>query len=218
MWFDLHTHSIELQPHLCAIYNCSLPEQAVPLHDDSIHPCSLSVHPWHLTPTNAVAQLAWLKEAIHNPKVVAIGEVGLDKLQGADFRFQQEVFRAIISIAEEVQLPLIIHQVKAMNELIALHKEYRPTTPWILHGFRGKKELAISALKQGFYLSYGMHYQIESVRNTPIHRLFLETDTSNIAIEALYQEVAKVRNCSVEELRKGVMQNSASLFRGIEIR
>ncbi|MGL5272863.1 MAG: TatD family hydrolase, partial [Phocaeicola sp.] len=138
---------------------------------------------------------------------------GLDKLRGADFLFQQQAFKEIAQLAESVQLPLILHQVKAINELIALHRALRPTTPWILHGFRGKKELALSALKQGFFLSYGVHYHADALQATPIDRLFLETDTASVAIEALYKEAAKLRNCSIEELREGVMQNAYSIFK-----
>lgn len=177
-----------------------------------LHHCSASLHPWYLTPTNAAKQLAWLKQMVHTPHVVAIGEVGLDKLRGPDFEFQQEIFCKIIEIAESAQLPVIIHQVKAMNELVLLHKKLRPTTPWILHGFRGKKELALSALQQGFYLSYGKYYQPEALKNTPIHRLFLETDTADIAIQTLYDEAAKLRNCSVDELCMQLLENSAFVF------
>ena len=213
MWFDLHTHNPLHRNDVATIYNaaCSAIEAVEEI--SSLQLCSASLHPWFITPQNLSEQLNWLASTIKQPNVVAIGEVGLDKLRGADFLFQQQAFKEIAQLAESVQLPLILHQVKAVNELIALHRALRPTTPWILHGFRGKRELALSALKQGFFLSYGVHYHADALQATPIDRLFLETDTASVAIEALYKEAAKLRNCSIEELREGVMQNAYSIFK-----
>ncbi|MGL5957318.1 MAG: TatD family hydrolase, partial [Phocaeicola sp.] len=157
-------------------------------------------------------QLIWLQSVVQKSPIIAIGEVGLDKLRGAPFSIQQDLFREIVQIAETAQLPLIIHQVKAMNELMALRKELNPTTPWILHGFRGKKELALSALKQGFYLSFGVYYHAEALQATPTNRLFLETDTADVAIETLYQQAAALRNCPVEELKVAILNNAYSLL------
>ncbi|MGL4520094.1 MAG: TatD family hydrolase [Phocaeicola sp.] len=214
MWFDLHTHGLHPLEGVLAIHNCS--SQELLADDDielrSLQFCSVSLHPWSITPENVSDQLAWLQSVVHLPQVVAIGEIGLDKLRGASFFFQQEVLREIIGVAEKAQLPLILHQVKSCNELIALKKELRPTTPWILHGFRGKRALALSLLKQGFYLSYGLHYDAEALKATPLNRLFLESDTASLPIQQLYERAAQLRDCAVGELREGVLRNALLLF------
>ncbi|MGL4851772.1 MAG: TatD family hydrolase [Phocaeicola sp.] len=243
MWFDLHTHSQAVNEGVVAICNHSFSDACsalanenlsmasfsgmspnhssfnssgracLPLENNSFLPCSASLHPWDITPQNLSTQLGWLRTVIQHDSVVAIGEVGLDKLRGADFSLQLDLFREIVEIAESAQLPLIIHHVKAMNELIVLHKVLHPTTPWILHGFRGKKALALSALQQGFYLSFGQYYHPEALQVTPSDRLFLETDNAPIAIEALYRQAAALRNCSVESLKVSIHNLAYSLFK-----
>ncbi|MGL5980010.1 MAG: TatD family hydrolase [Phocaeicola sp.] len=207
MWFDLHTHQIEQPADTLAIYNQSPSEEAVKQF------CSASLHPWHITELSSAKQLAWLESIVTHPNLLAIGEVGLDKLHGADFFFQQRFFREVIQVAEAAQLPLIIHQVKSLNELIALRKKLRPTTPWILHGFRGKKELALTALKQGFFLSFGVHYHPEALKATPKDLLFLESDTATMPMEILYTRAAELYNYPVEELRDTLLNNAYSLFK-----
>lgn len=125
-----------------------------------------------------------------NPAVVAIGEAGLDKMCSTDFDVQKAVFSEMALLAEQVQKPLIIHCVKAWQEIMALHKTFQPSVPWMIHGFRGKPELAQSLLNQGFYLSYGAKFNPEALRVTPFDRLCIETDESAVAIEPLYHKIA----------------------------
>lgn len=94
-----------------------------------------------------------------NPRVVAVGEAGLDKLCDVPLPLQQEAFQAAIELSEKYRFPLLIHAVKATVELLVFQKKHRPTQPWIIHGFRGKKELAEDLLRHGFYLSFGKKYQ-----------------------------------------------------------
>ncbi len=131
-----------------------------------------------------------LRSFASHPSVVAIGEAGLDKLCSTNFGLQKVVFTEIASLTEQVQKPLIIHCVKAWQEIIALHKMLHPSVPWMIHGFRGKPELAQSLLNQGFYLSYGAKLNSESLRVTPFERLCIETDESAVSIETIYRQVA----------------------------
>ena len=89
---------------------------------------------------------------------------------------QLTVFKAQVRLSEEYGLPLIIHCVKAMDELLGSEKEFRPQQAWIWHGFRGKPEQAMQLLKKGFYLSFGEYYPDETMQIVPDERLFLETD------------------------------------------
>ncbi len=131
-----------------------------------------------------------LRFFVLNPSVVAIGEAGLDKLCSTDFDVQKTVFIEMVLLAEQVQKPLIIHCVKAWQEIITLHKTLHPSVPWMIHGFRGKPELAQSLLNQGFYLSYGAKFNPDALRVTPFDRLCIETDESAVAIETLYHKIA----------------------------
>lgn len=157
-----------------------------------IHPCHLqNLHSESLTTISALAS---------SRQTVAIGETGLDKTCGSDLELQKLVFKKLALIAEQVQKPLIIHCVKAWQELIAIHRELHPSNDWIIHGFRGKPELAQSLLKEGFYLSFGALFNPASLQITPVERLCIETDENTSMLEAIYEKVASVKGLSVSML------------------
>lgn len=175
---------------------------------------SVGIHPWYLTEANWSAQWEWLSAAVHDERVVAVGEAGLDKITGASFALQCMAFRRVALLADAMQLPLLIHAVKASNEIIELKKALKPRTPWIIHGFRGKPALAQAYLRQGIYLSFGEKYQEAALRVAPPERLLMETDESPADIRALYLQAAKVLDISPESLREQVQQNVDRLFFG----
>jgi len=181
---------------MITIYNLS-PAEA--LTDQSERLISVGLHPWHVS-TDWEEQLRLLGEVAGKKRVVLIGEAGLDKLCKTDFALQQTVFLRQIELAEEVQKPLIIHCVKSWPELIAIRKKVLPSVPWVIHGFRGKPQLANQLLELGFYLSYGEKFNAESVRITLLERLCTETDESRLSIEEIYRKIAEVKGVSVEEL------------------
>lgn len=173
---------------------------------------SLGIHPWHIPttlPDRGIGQL--LNHAAH-PQVLAIGEAGLDKLTETPLSVQAAVFQQQAQLAEEVGKPLIIHLVKATNELLQLKRRMQPRTPWIIHGFRGKSALAETYLRHGFHLSFGEKYQPEALRAVPLDHLFIETDESTVAVEALYQKAATVLSIPVWQLKEAVQHNINRVF------
>ena len=87
------------------------------------------------------SRVCGLEELVRHPQVLAVGEAGLDKLADAPMDLQVEVFRCQACLAEEVGKPLVIHLVKAVDELLKVKRDLRPSNPWIIHGFRGKAAL-----------------------------------------------------------------------------
>lgn len=205
--FDIHTHHVPLKPSQ-AIQNC-FPEVFSPC-DDSFY--SVGLHPWYLKKETFEQQWESLLDAIRCPQVVAIGEAGLDRLADTPFDLQMEMFERQIKLCEERDFPLVIHAVRAVDEMLRLKKEYRPRVPWIIHGFRGKKEQALQYLRQGFYLSFGEKFQEDALRATPTDRMFLETDESSLGIERIYDRVAAVLGISSEELTGRVQRNIEAVF------
>lgn len=80
---------------------------------------------------------------------------------------------------------MILHVVKAFPEIMALRKSLKPTQQWIIHGFRGKPQLAESLLRAGFDISLGEHFNPASAAIIPPSRLFAETDESLLPIEEI---------------------------------
>ncbi|MBD5253004.1 MAG: TatD family hydrolase [Barnesiella sp.] len=141
---------------------------------------SVGVHPWraHLADDTILRRTADLAA---EPFVVAIGETGLDTLRGPEEEIQSHLFEWHIRLAESLHKPLIIHAVRAWQQLIKMSRPYHPfVAPWIIHGFRGKPQLAHQLLDAGFSLSFGRHYNPESFAATPVDRRYAESDEATL--------------------------------------
>jgi len=203
MLVDIHTHSAHPTTHCLVVRNLNLNEAEDFLKTDEQALCSIGIHPWHvdLFSEELLSKLeGWSKDK----RFIAIGECGLDKNSNAGFEKQLSIFEAQISISEKSNKPLIIHCVGYFNELLALKKKWNPIQLWIIHGFRGKPELAAQVLKSGCALSYGEHFNSESVRLTPTEKLFVETDESELHISEIYQHIANAKDCKIEDLNAGM--------------
>ncbi len=164
-------------------------------------------HPWDtvLSPQELETTIT---NTLNNNLVVGIGEAGLDKLRGAPMEQQEILFRKQAEIAELHALPLIVHCVKTFDRIYALRKEMRPSTPWILHGFRSNPEQMTQWLKlPGTYISFGEHFNEESVRKCPPERFFTETDASQQTIDSVCEKIASARDESVSQLVNQLWNN-----------
>lgn len=211
-FFDAHTHHLPHDAQTTAILSCSMAESTSAAFQQARF-LSVSLHPWYLSAENLPSQINWMKHCLSSdPRVVAIGEAGLDKLCDTPFPLQEKAFQIAIDLSEQCHLPLLIHAVKATTELLALQKKHHPAQPWIIHGFRGKKELTEDLLRHGFYLSFGKKYQEKALSAVPVERLLLESDEENIDFQAFYSEVASVRGTTLESLIKALHENANHLF------
>lgn len=203
---DIHTHQYDENTNQY-ILNCEL-SQFSPQKE---HFYSVGLHPWNVTKITA-STLNRLKNICQNPQVLAIGETGLDRIRSSNWNLQLESFKLHIELSETLRKPLIIHCVKSANEIIKFKKKYQPNSAWIIHGFRGKKELATQLINQNIYLSFGEKHNKEALISTPIEKLFIETDESSKSILDIYQEIANKRFMSIEMLTNQVQQNISALF------
>ena len=202
---DIHTHQLPQVPGE-AIVNC-YPETFSPQEGGWY---SVGIHPWYIAAPDDKKNC--LEALVRHPQVLAVGEAGLDKLADAPMDLQIEVFEFQARLAEEVEKPLVIHLVKATDELLKLRRTLRPAMPWVIHGFRGKAALAEDYLRHGFSLSFGEKYQAEALLTTPADRLFIETDESTVPIKELYARAAALRGMSPEEMREIVSGNISKVF------
>lgn len=179
MDFDFHTHRF-LTPPGAGIVN--LPEDWV-AHPERFAPqpgalYSAGIHPWWTADeARCSLLLRRLPQLLGHPQVVRVGECGLDRLRGAALERQAEVFAAQVALAEEFGLPLTLHVVRAFDLLLQLRKRLRPTTPWVVHGFRGGPALAQQLLDAGMDLSFGPRFNPLAYELVPPHRRYRETDS-----------------------------------------
>ncbi len=190
--YNIHTHDIgsvmENGYNVKYILN-TYPEdfeEKKQMYSDAWFSCG--IHPWLSDASEEMFTL--LEKNAKDRNVVAIGEIGLDKLQGPDIATQIIIFRKQIELAVEIRKPIIIHCVKAWDEIIALHKEYKDAIPWILHGYRGNPEQTKQLSKLGFKFSLGEFFNKESVKQMPLDSIFCETDTSKVTICKVYKNIS----------------------------
>ncbi len=201
---DIHTHH-----NRYGVIISTTPEK---FHPEPGKYYSVGMHPWELT-EGSRELLPLLESAIQHPQVVAIGEVGLDKKRGGvPIDDQIEYFKHHVQLSERYHKPLVIHSVKKTNELIRLHKEISPKQTWVIHGFRGQAKDAEQLTQLGICLSFGEHFNHNSMKATPLNYLFIESDESKRPIGQIYRKAAKVLGVSPRMLRRVVTSNIKSRF------
>lgn len=141
----------------------------------------------------------------------AVGEIGLDFACEVDRGLQARCFEAQLQVAEEQELPVVLHCVKAFEEVVKYLFRYRLRVV-IFHGFIGSWQQAEKALSKGWYLSFGERSlrsprTVEVLCKIPLDRLFLESDDSPTPIAEIYQEAARLRGVAVEELQAATIAN-----------
>ncbi|GHU81825.1 TatD family hydrolase [Bacteroidia bacterium] len=199
---DIHTHTPSLHSEDITVINRIVDENDTPLNAPLQ---SIGIHPWYIY--NVKKQMEALGEAASHTNVVAIGEVGFDKLARSPLQLQKEVFLLQARLAEEIHKPLIVHCVKAWEELLAVKKEVGPQMTWIIHGFRGNGILAKQLISQGLYLSFGANYNPEALVAAWPHSLFTETDEAPVDIRQIYQQIAASLQVEDEVFAAQVKEN-----------
>ena len=214
-FIDIHTHTVHTDSNLIQIVNLNLnqpcPEQGF---------FSYGIHPWEADKADFQMETALqsLEEKVKLPNVVALGEAGLDKMHKETFEQQIELFERQIELSEALQKPMILHDVRSHNEIIALRKKHKAQQPWIVHGFSGTEQDIEQLIGQGIYLSVGeslLHPErkiYKSFKFIDLDFLFLETDMAEIGVEKVYEMAAKLLETDIVTLQKKIFANFARLF------
>jgi TatD DNase family protein len=211
-FIDIHCHhKSRISKGHIEIYNAFLDSE-----NGSAH-YSLGIHPWFIN--REPDQIALLTSYLESDKdVIAIGECGLDYAIETPKAIQLSFFQAQISLAEKFKKPLIIHCVKAFDDLISLKKQNHADLSWVLHGFNKSPELASSLIDHGFYLSIGSklcnNNRLEHIlKRISLDRLFFETDNDEVnKIEDIYEKSARILELDPDELKKRIEMNFNSVF------
>lgn len=209
-FLDIHTHQTAQHLGTLSIQSLSLTKDIF-LAMPKKKAISIGLHPWYATLDKLELQMKYLTVLAKQDNVKLIGECGLDKLKGEPLDHQLLILIQQIKLAEELQKPLIVHCVKAFDELIALKQRLKVKVPMVIHGFNKNEELGRQLLAKGFLLSFGATVLKESsnlaklIENTD--NFFLETDDSELSIGEIYSAVAEIKKCSVDELKAIIFAN-----------
>jgi TatD DNase family protein len=175
------------------------------------------IHPWFLNENNYKQQISSVEKAIGRPEIIAVGEAGFDKIKGPSGELQHKAFAEQVLLSEEFKKPIVIHCVRSWEELLSVKKALRPKMPWLIHGFRGNKELAAQLLSKGMFLSFWFDFVLKPesadlLRSLPTDRIFLETDGAEIFIRDIYKKVSDDLDLSVEDLKSIMLSNYINFF------
>ena len=178
----------------------------------------MGIHPWYVDAENWERQLAELEKTAEIENVLAIGECGLDRKIALPLQTQLLVFDAQVQLAEKYRKPVIIHCVKAFNELLQWKKSTQSTVPLIVHGFNNNLTMAKQLLAHGFHFSLGAALlqpnsnAAKVISILPLEKLFLENDDRDLPIKRVYEAGAAHLDMTVSELQAQIWANFAALF------
>jgi TatD DNase family protein len=211
-YYDIHTHTPSHSDESLSVLNVYQNFEIV--NDKGLY--SIGLHPWYLQ--NAKADFALLQAHAGNKQVLAIGECGLDKICETNWELQLLYFRQQIQLAKLYSKPLIIHCVRAYEEVVDVLNEEKVAVPVVFHGYNKNYILAQRLLNKGYYLSFGAalvngNENIkEVVKKMPQDRFFAETDNSGTSIIDIYQCLAEIRKTDADTIILQLQKNFKSVF------
>ncbi|WP_338450456.1 TatD family hydrolase [Niallia oryzisoli] len=191
---------------------------------------------WH--PVDAIdmtdEDLLWIEELSAHPKVVALGEMGLDyHWDKSPKDVQQEVFRRQIRLAKKVKLPIVIHNREATADIMTILKEEgAEEVGGIMHCFSGSAETAMECIKLNFLISLGGPVTFknakkpkEVAKEVPLDKLLIETDCPYLAphpyrgkrnepayVRLVAEQIAELKEIPVDEVERITTENAKKIF------
>ena len=210
-FINIHSHQLNSSKDI-SIYNNRF------LFDNKINTetyFSIGLHPYDV---NLVSENSFteLEPFLLHKNCKAIGECGLDKLIPITINVQTLILEKQLLLAVKYKKPVIIHCVKAFQELIEICKPYHKSIPIIIHGFYKSNELANQLISNGFYISINPKLLSNTnfnLNELPLNKLFFETDdNSEISIQSIYKMAADKLKLSETELKEKIYLNFAQLF------
>ena len=211
-FINLHTHQFSNDNEVIEIVN-QYPWE----FNATIPNYSIGIHPWYIDENRLENDLEIIKEKLQLSECLALGECGLDKRIEIPLSVQITVFKKQLELVQQTNKPIILHCVAAFEEVIAIKKEMKIENPMIIHGFSKNEQVALSLLKNGFYLSFGKYLlrnpDLEKVINfAPENQILLETDTIEETIYEVYEKAASIKGISVQEMKTIVFTNFSKIF------
>jgi len=193
---------------------------------------TIGIHPHNASQLNE-AVLDKLTKLSENPKVVAIGETGLDYYRNLSPRdAQKKAFEAQLLLAKKLELPVAIHDREAHADTLKLLSKFKDKIKGVMHCFSGSKEMAEQYVKFGFYISFAgpvtfpnSHRLQKIAKEIDLDKILLETDSPWLApqnmrgkrnepafLPYIAEKTANLRGISVDALAEATTENAKEIF------
>jgi len=203
---DFHTHRLDATAALIAVD----PRHFNPLPGKWY---SVGFHPWDDVGALTDEDFDLLARCARHPQVLAVGETGMDRVRGDDLPVQEAVFIRHMQLARELGKPVVVHSVRATQDILAARRRaHLDDVILAIHGMRAGANVARTLLNAGCYLSYGPRFSPEALSVTPLDRLLIETDDSDMAITAVAAQVAAALNLSPVQVAETAAGNAQRLL------
>ena len=211
-YIDCHSHQGQ-NSGVLALQNIELSNYTLQQNLPDFY--SVGVHPWHISDDSQL-QLLRIK---NTGQLLAIGECGLDKAIDLSFSRQLAVFESQIALAVAWNKPLIIHCVRAYNELMTIKSAQKTGRAWLIHGCNTSFQQVEQLLSAGFYCSFGASLMNSNSKpahylsDLPADRWLLETDANrHYGIDDIYNSAAKILGWDVDALHQQMIKNFERIF------
>lgn len=174
---------------------------------------SVGFHPWDI-PEKGLSDedYALMAQMLARPDVVAAGECGIDLLRGPVTAIQMIAFTRQAQLASQVGKPVIVHCVKAYQQVIGICKELHMEGRMAIHGFRGKPSVAKMLTDAGFYLSFGILSNPSTLASVPAEKILAETDESDSPVECVIERIAEARSMSLRDTLSLIASNTRTFL------
>ena len=193
---------------------------------------TVGFHPHNASQLNQ-SVLHELRKLSENPKVVAIGEIGLDYYRNlSPIESQKKAFEAQLFLAEELKLPVVVHNRKAQTDTLKMLSKFEGKISGIMHCFSGDIEMAEWCVKSDFYISFtgpvtfpNSHELCRIAKWTDLNKILLETDSPWLAPQTkrgkrnepafllfIAKKIAELKGISVDELAEATTENAREIF------
>jgi TatD DNase family protein len=193
---------------------------------------TIGVHPHNASQFNHNG-LEALRKLSKNPKVVAIGEIGLDYYRNLSPREDQKrAFESQLNLADELELPVVIHNREADTEILGKLLRFKGRIKGVMHCFSGSREMAEQCLELGFYVSFAgpvtfpnSHRLQETAKMVDLNKVLLETDSPWLApqemrgkrnepafLPFIAKKIAELKRISEEKLAQATTENAKEIF------
>lgn len=210
----MHSHEMNDIDNCITLYNYCIGEQT---HNYNLF--SAGIHPWFVNEEKLEEQFAELEIISRQKKCLAIGECGLDKIKGAEYKLQEQIFIKQIQLANSLNKPLIIHNVQRFQRVLEICTEQNFSGKLIFHGFNSKLNKPEKFINHhSIYFSFGKSILQENsnasnlMKQLPLTQFFLETDDSDESIMEIYNKAAQLLSINLDELMLQMNQNFKFVF------
>jgi TatD DNase family protein len=212
MLIDIHTHKPSQYKSIKSLH---FPNEYENLSDASTA-ISIGIHPWWAEVEHSEKFEKLFEQGVP-PSVVAIGECGIDRVRGAAIEVQKTIFHRQVQLASTFNLPVIVHQVKGISDVLHEIKQF-PYTVFVFHGYLGNPEQTLQLLKHNVFFSFGEglidypgKYQ-KIIDLIPVEKILFETDNGQSNLKSIFQAYMQLKSREANEVELIVEKSACRIF------